>query len=70
MKKMKIIIKNGIKTDCSKEIAEKIVSLLFGEKCTVKEAHIILSLAADIVNDSAVTVQSPDKLECLSCASV
>lgn len=60
---MPYTVKGGIKVDSSAEIARKIVSLLSAEKCTVRESHIILSLAASVVNDSAVTVQEEKPVE-------
>lgn len=60
---MPYTVKDGIKADSSAEIARKIISLLSAEKCTVKESHNILSLAADIVNDSTVTVQEEKPVE-------
>jgi hypothetical protein len=51
-------IENGIKTDNTKEIANKVVSLLAAEKCTVRESHEILRWAELFVNDSDVTVRN------------
>lgn len=60
---MPYTIENGIKTNSSKVVATKIAQLLQAEKCTVKESHDILSLVADIVNNSTVTVQAPSALD-------
>lgn len=70
MKVLPYTIENGIRTDCSTEIAKKIVSLLAKEKCTVRESHNILRLAASVVNDLAVTVLEDKPVERVRGAKV